>query len=94
MRANENKLLYNTHFLSSFSVILYQWKDCPPQKPGSPYFVFITGIIWLSKPYTAYDLIWILFRLSRDIGLALQTLKWSLFPIQHAISESHVHFKN
>lgn len=56
--------------------------------------VLATKVIWLLKPYTAHDLIFILFRLSHDIALALKTLKWSLFDIQHAISESHVHFKN
>lgn len=56
--------------------------------------VLATKVIWLLKPYTAHDLIFILFRLSHDIALALKTLKWSLFDIQQAISESHVHFKN
>lgn len=99
----ETKLFYNTHFLSSFSDVLYQWKDPPPKKvsllikcmwfPGT-LLVLVTKIIWLSKPYTAHDLIFILFRLSHDIALALKTLKWSLFDIQHSISESHDHFKN
>lgn len=103
MTAYETKLFYNTHFLSYFSDVLYQWKDLPaPPKCVLPYqahviprhtFVLVTKIIWLSKPYTAHDLIFIPFRLSHDIALALKTLKWSLFDIQHAISESHVHFK-
>lgn len=56
--------------------------------------VLITEIIWLSKLYTVHDLTFILFRLIHDIGLALKTLEWPLFDIQHVISERRAHFKD
>lgn len=37
----ETKLFYNTHFLSSFSDVLYQWKDPPPKKSVPPYQVHV-----------------------------------------------------
>lgn len=94
---------YNKHFLFSFSDVLCQWKRTP-KISAAPYHranvipehtsVLITEIIWLSKPYTVHNLTFILFRLIHDIGLALKTLKWSLFDIRHVISERRVHFKN
>lgn len=95
--------VYSKYFLFSSSDVLCQWERTP-QISAACYHrasviteltsVLITEIIWLSNPYTAHDLTFILFRLIHDIGLALKALNSSLFDIQHVISERCAHFKN
>lgn len=93
----------NKHFLFSFSDVLCQWERTPeisaacyhcasviPERTS----VLIAEVIWLSNPHTVHDLTFILFILTHDIGLDFRTLNWSVFDIQHVISERCTHFKN